>query len=330
VGVSITEQADCLQAIGQLDRAADAYQEAIKRGEQRNDKRSNAVNNAQLGTVRLLQRRYAEALAVYEEARQIFEGLGEPESVATAWHMIGIVHRKAGNFAAAERAYRQALVIEVGSGDRRGQASTLDELGTLYQQWKRLEEAVVFHQQAAGIRFEIKDLNAEGRSRSNMAIALRELRRYDEARRELLRAIECNQPFGHAALPWTTWNILHNLEQAAGNASAAAEARQKAVEAYLAYRRDGGENQNPGAQLCELVFQAIQKGEIQTAQQYLVTTFSGPGTQDWAKAMVPKLHAILQGSRDPSLAEDPALDFDDTVELRLLLEKLGGGGPAGA
>jgi len=39
--------------------------------------------------------------------------------------------------------------------------------------------------------------------------------------------------------------------------------------------------------------------------------------------MIPKLQAILQGSRDPALATDPNLDYDDAAELLLLLEALG-------
>ena len=38
-----------------------------------------------------------------------------------------------------------------------------------------------------------------------------------------------------------------------------------------------------------------------------------------------KLIAILEGSRDPALANDPALHYMDAVELRLLLEELGSG-----
>jgi len=34
------------------------------------------------------------------------------------------------------------------------------------------------------------------------------------------------------------------------------------------------------------------------------------------------LLAILDGSRDPALATDPALDYDDAAELTLLLEML--------
>ena len=42
------------------------------------------------------QSRYPEALQAYDEARQTFERLGEPASVATAWHQMGMVHRRAG------------------------------------------------------------------------------------------------------------------------------------------------------------------------------------------------------------------------------------------
>ena len=74
------------------------------------------------------------------------------------------------------------------------------------------------------------------------------LQRYDDARQALQRAIECRKLFGHAAQLWTTWALLHKLEQApTGNAPAAADAWQQAVQCYLAYRRAGGESQAPGA-----------------------------------------------------------------------------------
>ncbi len=64
----------------------------------------------------------------------------------------------------------------------------------------------------------------------------------------LLNAIES---FGHAAEPWTAWALLHDLEQATGNTQAAADAWRQAVQSYLAYRRDGGENQDAwGATVC--------------------------------------------------------------------------------
>jgi hypothetical protein len=122
------------------------------------------------------------------------------------------------------------------------------------------------------------------------------LRRYDEARQELQRAV--------------------------GNDQAAAEARQTAMETYLAYRQDGGENLFPSRQLFDLVRQALRQGETEAASQALSQLAGQSDAPDYLKPLIPALQAILDGSRDPSLADDPNLDYDD-AELRLLLEDLG-------
>jgi|GEM_PF-194705 len=329
IAVAITESADCMTALGRLDEAAVAYEEAIKQIEQLGDNRQVALSTFQLGTVRMLQQRYGEALAIYAEARELFAALGEPRTVAAAWHQIGMVHQDTGQHEQAEWAYRQALALSVQQQDRAGEADSLGELGNLYDAMGRLEEAVTFYRQAADIRVKLRDLSNEGTDRSNLADTLIKLRRYDEARRELLRAIECKQPYGHAAEIWKTWNILHNLEQATGDMQAASAARAQAVVAYLAYRRAGGESQNPGARLCAMVAQAIQQGKIAEMEQYLAQ-FLGTDASPRVQLLIPKLQAILHGVRDPALAADPALDFDDAAELLLLLERVGGDGNAPA
>jgi tetratricopeptide (TPR) repeat protein len=190
----------------------------------------------------MYQRRYPEALAAYEKARKIFENLGEPATVFTAWHQIGMVHGEAGQPEAAERAYRESLTIEVRLGHVSGQAATLGQLGNLYQYvLGRLEEAAAFYRQATDKYVQIGDTAKEGRARSNLADTLRQLGRYGEARQEIRRAIACKEPFGHAAEPWKTWAILAEIELADGQPEVAAAARQKAIELFLAYRRDGGE-----------------------------------------------------------------------------------------
>jgi tetratricopeptide (TPR) repeat protein len=271
-----------------------------------------------------LQRRYAEALDIYTQAREQFESLGEPGSVAVLWHQIGMVHRQAGQFEQAEHAYRQSLAINVQQQNRADEAKSLGELGNLYNDMERWEDAVTFSRQAADIHVTLQDFIHEGVARSNLANVLIKLHRYDEARIELQRAIECKKPYGHAAEPWKTWAILHNLEQATSNSQAAAQARQKAVRSYLEYRRDGGENQNSASQLFTLTAQAIQQGETTEMEQQLAQ-YSGADASSRVKILIPKLQAIIRGDRDSALATDPNLDYDDAVELQLLLEKLGTG-----
>jgi tetratricopeptide (TPR) repeat protein len=224
-------------------------------------------------------------------------------------------------FDAAEQAYRQSLAIRVQLQDLAGEADSLTQLGNLYGAMGRLEQAATFYRQAISIDVALKDLTDEGLDRHNLANILIKLQRYNEARPELQRAIECKQPYGHAAQPWTTWNTLRDLEQATGNHEAAAQARQQAIQSYLAYRRDGGESQNPSAQWCLASLQAVQQGAAEQAAQQLSQMLK-PDSPEWAKALIPKLQAILQGSRDPALAEDAALDYDDAAELLLLIERL--------
>ena len=220
-----------------------------------------------------------------------------------------MVHSQAGQFEQAESAYRQSLAIKVREKNLAGEASSLGELGNLYDAMGRLEEAVKCYRQAADIYVRLQDQRYEGLARNNLADTLIKLQRYDEARREVLRAIECKQPYGHAAQPWMTWDILHNLEQATGNPQAAAEARQRAIESYLAYRRDGGQSYEWGAQVCAAVAEAIQSGE-QSATTALAQKLADELAQTddpRPHALLPKLQAILGGARDLSLADDPAL-----------------------
>ncbi|HKQ72720.1 MAG TPA: hypothetical protein VJ810_03260, partial [Blastocatellia bacterium] len=166
------------------------------------------------------------------------------------------------------------------------------------------------------------DRCAEGLSRNNLAYSLMKLQRYEEARQEVNRALECKRSCGEASQIWTTWTILHNLEQATGNLQAAADARQQAIQSYLAYRRAGGQSLEESAQRCELVFQAIEGEETAVLEQVLLE-LTDDDVQPPIRTLIPKLQAILRGDRDPALADDQRLNFDDAVELQLLLERLG-------
>jgi len=213
------------------------------------------VSKCQLATVRLLQKNYAEALRLYFEVLEIFERLNEPGTVATAWHQIGTVYKDAGQFEPAEDAYQRSLTIEVRIGASRGQAATLNQLGRLYSSARRHEEAIRLYRQAADIYVQLGDLLRESMVRSNTANVLANLNQLDDARREIERAIECNKTFGHVAEPWKTFDILSDIERAAGNQSAALEARNRAIAAYLAYRRDGGAPEIDTNQLAGIVEQ---------------------------------------------------------------------------
>jgi tetratricopeptide (TPR) repeat protein len=319
----LAEQGECLLKLGRLDEAAAAYEEHIRRGEQLGDDRGVAVGKGQLGTVRLQQRRYPEALKAHAEARERFTELGEPAMVAVSWHQTGRVCQEAGQPEAAEDAYRQSVAIKVRLGNVAGQARTLNQLGMLYDDaLGRTEEAVAFFRQAADKSFEIGDLGEEGRDRNNLAMRLHKLRRLDEARREILRAIECKEQFGHALLPWTSWSILAAIETDAGNPAAAAEAKGKAIACYLAYRRDGGENHDAPGRIALAVTQSLLAGDPAQAASLLQQLAADPDVPSHARTFIRALQAIVAGRRDRTLADAPELDYSMAAEILFLIETL--------
>ena len=320
--VALTDIGNCLKDLGRLDEAAASHEEAGRHAEEIGDKRQVAVSKNQLGIVRLLQARYEDARKNFDESRRIFESLGEPRSVAAIWHQIGSMHSRAGEFEQAEHALRQSLSMSVQQKILIGEAGSLYELGILYHRWARLEEAVKCFRQSADISVRLKDQIREGVARTNMADTLIKLREYNEARRELLRAIKCTESYGHAAEAWNTWSILYELENISGNTEAAVEARLKAAASYLAYRRDGGQSITVGAKLCSLAAEAIKQGRASKLAEELAD-FSEGDVPQLSRVLLSKVEAILRGERNTALAEDSELEYHDIAELRLLLEDLG-------
>ena len=173
----------------------------------------------------------------------------------------------------------------------------------------------------AEIYREIGDLAKEGITQNNLAASLSKLKRLKEARQAIRRAVECKAPFGHVALPWTSWAILADIETADGNSAAAADARHQVLGAFLAYRRDGGENQSGSGRLALAVSQALTSGGPAEAASLLQQLAADPR----AVSMLPfltALQAITTGSLDRSLAEDPRLSYDQAAEVLLLIEAL--------
>ena len=316
------ELGGCLLSLGRFDAAAAAYEECIRRSEALGDIREIAVGKGQLGTVRMLQRRFSEALDAHAEARERFTQLEEPSSVAVSWHQTGRVYESAGETEPAEDAYRKSLAIKVRLGDVAGQAGTLVQLGNLYHMLGRIEEAVSFYKQAADKYSEVNDAASEAKARSGLAFAFRLLGRLDEARQEVMRSIKSGEPFGHTIQPWKFWGILAQIETDAGKLSAAAEARRRAVECYVDYRRDGGENHEREALISKAVTDSLLEGNPTAATEILDQIATMSDLPNYAIAFVHALQAIVGGSRDRTLADAPDLSYRMAAEILFLIETL--------
>ena len=322
--MALKDQGDSFRWLGQYDQATLAYMESIYRSEKLGDRVSVAVTNVQLGTVRLFQKKYEEALKIYQEALTTFLSMGDSHNAAGVWQLIGKVYSETGQYDNAVRAYNESLVITTRLYDVGEQAKCLGELGILYSQMNRLEDSVAYYRKSIGKLVEIRDTFREGMVRSNFSVSLVKLNRINEARNEILKAIKCIESYGHAAEPWNIWNNLRSVEALDGNTQAAEEARQKALELFLAYRRDGGENQNRSGRLCAAVAEALRIKNTDEAQRLLNEWRDNPAymREGKPKPLLDALTEIINGKRDPSLADNPDLTYDQAAEIILFLETL--------
>ena len=75
--------------------------------------------------------------------------------------------------------------------------------------------------------------------------------------------------------------------------------------------------------MCAHFWQAIQENKTEEMANLLSQLASHPQIDRSLRPLIPKLQAILAGSRDPGLSYDPQLDYTDAAEVLFLLEKLG-------
>ncbi|MCI5137398.1 MAG: hypothetical protein D3922_03045, partial [Candidatus Electrothrix sp. AR1] len=75
--------------------------------------------------------------------------------------------------------------------------------------------------------------------------------------------------------------------------------------------------------LADQLADAVQQGRIDEAVQYLTQGVQAEEIPDKDKILILKLLAVLNGSRDPALADDPALNYADAAEVLFLMERSG-------
>ena len=132
----------------------------------------------------------------------------------------------------------------------------------------------------------------------------------------------CKEQFGHASEPWNTWAILADIEMDCGDVTAAEQAKRKATDCYLAYRRDGGENHDGVGRLCLDVTQHLLADDAAGAAALLQQVTADPDLPEWRRPFIGALESIVAGSRDCSLAGAPDLSYDSAAELLFLIETL--------
>jgi hypothetical protein len=118
-----------------------------------------------------------------------------------------------------------------------------------------------------------------------------------------------------------TWAILAIIETDAGNPDGVAEANREAIDCYLGYRRDGGENHDTPGRISLALTQSLLAGDPATAASLLQQQFSRFEIAGFG-GFIRALKAIVAGSRDRALADASDLNYQMAAEILFLIETL--------
>ena len=234
-----------------------------------------------------------------------------------------MLHRVSEDFESAVAALEAALSVLQDQGNTVGSISTSLELGGISEEMKRPEKAAMYYQQALDIAAEVDDEYRQVVAGNRLADALRQQGKLKEALAELEKAVVLGRQFGHSAEPWKTWDILSDIEKGNNNPKGVLSARLKAIEAYISYRVEGGENEEADAKLCEMVVQAIRTNRVDDAKSLLTKLADNPQWQtEHNKALLSVLNQFLDGARGLPLLENIDLHYRHVAELVLIQDQL--------
>jgi len=322
-----TDLADVLRDQGGYDAARAEYEMGLDIAKSQNDTRQVAVVQGQLGTLALMNKKWAEARHRYQQALASFHALGEDQSEAILWHQLGMVAQKEENWDEAERCYRQSLTISERIGDKAQAASTCNNLAVVEKDAGRPAQAERWYRRAIELNKETKNAKLLASNYNNLADLL--LTRYDSphgprpdldaAEEYALRAVAILERLDLSAEPWKTYSILAKIAERKGNVAKARAWRRKEQETFAAFPGSWARLQRQFGPVVDLVVAATQgvpgkKEEVERLFEQL--TRGGYMLEE-------PIRRIWAGERDVwALTE--GLDRADALIVRKILAALAG------
>jgi len=95
------------------------------------------------------------------------------------------------------------------------------------------------------------------------------------------------------------------------------------LEAYVAFRVEGGQNNEGDGQLCAMVLQGIQTQETARVGEMLAKLGANDAWQSTEnKALLSVLNDFLEGKREIPLIENTELNYRHAAELMILQDRL--------
>jgi tetratricopeptide (TPR) repeat protein len=308
--------ADVLMDLGRYGEARTAYEASLIIVQELGDERNLAVVNGQFGTLAMREGNLPEAEQRYRAALTTFQQLHEPASEAVYWHQLGNVYQEAQQWDSAEQAYRASARLKEEQGDRQGAAMTWINLANVNQSAGKPEAAEAWYRKALAVFQSVGDRINESKTLYGIANLLQDQSdRLPEAQQLAEAALAIAQTLDPAATEiWKPYNILAEIAEKQGQATAAAEYRRLSRQAKANFAGTQHELQQH-AQLIVMTVIALENAEV---RQQLEALLENRYPQGWDN-LIAAIQRILNGERDEEALLEP-LDDEDAMIVSAILQ----------
>jgi tetratricopeptide (TPR) repeat protein len=143
-------------------------------------KRSRAVAYWQAGYAYQQRNKYEEAIAYYQQSRELYQQLGKKKDVANSWYWMADCYRQWGKYEEALDAAQQDLALHQQLDELPDIADAYYQLGGIYQDWGKYEEAIAHYQQSRELYQQLGKEKDVANSWYWMAVCYRQWGKYEE------------------------------------------------------------------------------------------------------------------------------------------------------
>jgi len=179
----LNELGGILYYLGELDKALEYSEEALKLDEELGSKEGMAANFGNIGIVNRTKGELDRALKYHEKALKLDEELGRKEGMAADLGDMGIVYSTKGELDKALEHYEEALKLNEELGRKEGIANLLGNIGNVYRTKGELDKALEYYEEALKLHEELG-------GKEGIAIALGNIGNIYQIKGELGKALE--------------------------------------------------------------------------------------------------------------------------------------------
>ena len=197
-----------MELVGRWVEAEKIYQQAIEQSGQLNDLRAQADCMTAMGELERKRGHYSEASFWLDHTQSIYQELTDDVGLGQVLHYKGTVAAHQGEYEQAQNLYTQSLTIRKRLNDWTQIASLLSNMGIVARFQGQYQHARELHEQALKIRRELGDKWAIGVSLNNLGNVAIDQGNFEEARLLQEEGLAIRRAVGDR---WAIANALNNL-----------------------------------------------------------------------------------------------------------------------